>query len=55
MTDKSRPIREGPLKEFTVHPGQGPIECLEKGGFDISRIKLLVLSHQHFDRERIPV
>ncbi|WVW81950.1 hypothetical protein I302_103953 [Kwoniella bestiolae CBS 10118] len=43
-------IVEGPLKEFIPHPGPGPIPRLQKHGFDLNKLKLVVFSHQHFDR-----
>lgn len=45
-----RPIVDGPLKEFVPQGGKGPIQRLREGGFDLERLKLVMLSHQHFDR-----
>jgi len=47
----SRTIVDGPLKEFIPHGGQGPIQRLREGNFDVDRIKCVMLSHQHFDRK----
>ncbi|GFZ51913.1 hypothetical protein JCM24511_09683 [Saitozyma sp. JCM 24511] len=44
-----RKIVEGPLKQFKPLPGRGPIERLQGHEYDLSRLKLVVLSHQHFD------
>jgi hypothetical protein len=46
-----RPIVDGPLKEFIPRGGKGPIQRLTEGNFDLERIKLVMLSHQHFDRQ----
>ena len=41
---------DGPLKEFVAQGGKGPIQRLRAGGFDLDKIKVVMLSHQHFDR-----
>jgi hypothetical protein len=46
-----RKIVDGPLKEYRPLPGKGPIERLKEHDYDLSHLKLVVLSHQHFDRE----
>ena len=50
----ARTIVDGPLKEFIPHGGKGPIQRLREGNFDLERIKCVMLSHQHFDRESPP-
>lgn len=37
------------LQKFKVQPQPHPIARLQKGGYDVSRIKTLVISHKHFD------
>ncbi|WVF65549.1 hypothetical protein IAT40_000277 [Kwoniella sp. CBS 6097] len=47
-------IVEGPLKEFKPHPGPGPITHLKEHGYDVSKLKLVAFSHQHFDPDFRP-
>jgi hypothetical protein len=46
-----RSIVDGPLREFVAQGGKGPIQRLREGGFDLDKIKSVMLSHQHFDRK----
>ncbi|WVR09064.1 hypothetical protein IAU60_006125 [Kwoniella sp. DSM 27419] len=42
-------IVDGPLKQFEPFPGPGPISRLNKHGYDLSKLKMVAFSHQHFD------
>jgi metal-dependent hydrolase (beta-lactamase superfamily II) len=37
------------LKTFEVTPYPHPVSRLEKGGYDMNRIKTVTISHKHFD------
>ncbi|ORY29316.1 beta-lactamase-like protein [Naematelia encephala] len=43
-------IVNGALKKFIPHPAPGPISRLVQHGYDVSKIKLVIFSHEHFDR-----
>lgn len=37
------------LEKFKVEPQPHPVSRLRDGGYDLSRIKTVILSHKHFD------
>lgn len=39
------------FEDFSFEKGDGPIKKLKEGGYDVSKIDTVILSHQHFDRE----
>ncbi|KAL7422345.1 hypothetical protein Q5752_002991 [Cryptotrichosporon argae] len=47
--NEPKKITEHALQQFAPHPGPGPIKRLAAGGFDVSTIDLVILSHEHFD------
>lgn len=48
---KDRMTKETALKEFIPQPGIGVMRALTEKEYDTSQIKMVVLSHRHFDRK----